>query len=322
MLIADANYYVRRDISDPSENFMTSSLTDGLTMLFDLPQQNVNPVGLIVQYIPQGSATFQVIQSSSLYPAFSLTTSYLTGQLVSYEGYYFHALTNMLGDAPNPSGAANGQWAPDIVYTLDSVPGKVTTSSPIPAQSTLIVTGQAWRMFTDTELNDIIYTAVRKHCQGQTLTERYKTGQNGFITYRDTPKDLSNLPKQEESLVVTLADIECLYILATDSVTDVNLQTAEGTNIDRSARYNQIMGHINALWDWYNLQCAQYNVGMNRIESLQVRRVSRTTGRLVPVFRDREYDDHRYPERELPQIDRRDTDTSGVPSPIWNGSPL
>jgi hypothetical protein len=323
MLIADANYYVRRDIGDPAETFMTNSLTDGLTVVFDLPQQNINSVGLNVQYLPQGSGIFDVIQPTSAYPAWNESSSYNVGALVSYSGYYYHCTEfSPPGTVPLANGQNSTYWVTDIVYSLDAVAGKISTNTPIPNNSTLLVSGQAWGMFTDTELNDIIYTAVRKHCQGQTITERYKVQQGGAITYRDTPKDLLHLPKEEESLLVTLADIECFYILATDSATDVNLQTAEGTVIDRSARYNQIMSHIDALWSWYNLQCAQWNVGMNRMESLVQRRVSRTTGRLVPIFRDREYDDHRYPERQLPQIDRRDTDTSGVPSPIWNGSPL
>lgn len=320
MLIADALYYVRRDIGDPAINFLTDSLADGITTLFDLPEQNINPTGLIVQYLAQGQAGFTILQPTSAYSTWINNVGYTVGSLVVYNNQYYHALNNNTDSPPFPGG--NAIWAPDIAYLLDSVAGKIQTFGTIPLNATLIISGQAWGMFTDAELSDVIYDAVRKHSQGQTITQRYKTADHGFITYRDIPVDLSNLPKHEEQLVVTLADIECLYILSTDSVTDVNLQTAEGTTIDRSVRYHQIMEHISALTDWYNVQCAQWNVGMNRIESLNVRRVSRTTGRLVPVFRDREYDDHRYPERELPQIDRRDTDVSGVPSPIWNGSPL
>lgn len=322
MLIADANYYVRRDIGDPAESFITNTLTDGITTLFDLPQQNVNTIGLAVQYIPVGSAVFTTLQPASAYPAWNINTQYTVGQLVSYAGYYYHNQLLNNGSPPNTDNTPNSVWVPDIVYMIDPVPGKLTTNTPIPNNSTLIVTGSAWGMFTDTELNNIIFDAVRKHTHGQTLTERYRTGDHGFITYKDTPVELLDLPKMEEQMVVTLADIECLYILATDSVTDVNLQTAEGTVVDRSARYNQILNHINVLWDWYNQQCAQLNVGMNRMETLTLRRTSRTTGRLVPDFRSREYDDHRYPERQLPQVDRHNTDVSGVPSPIWNGSPL
>jgi hypothetical protein len=322
MLIADANYYVRRDIGDPAENFVTTSMTDGLTTLYDLPQQNVNPIGLTVQYAPVNSGEFIVLNPSSQYSAYVLDNFYNFGDQVIYAGYYFTCLASNSQSPPAANNTPTVYWRPDIVYTLDSVSGKITTNTPIPNNSTFMVSGQAWGMFTDLELNNIIYDAARKHCQGQTITQRYRTADHGFIDYRDTPKDLGNLPKQEEDLVVKLADIECLWVLATDSVTDVNLQTAEGTVVDRSSRYQQIMEHITALTAWYNDMCAQWNVGMQRIESLTVRRVSRTTGRLVPVFRDREYDDHRYPQRELPQIDRRDEDTSGVPSPIWNGSPL
>ena len=43
-----------------------------------------------------------------------------------------------------------------------------------------------------------------------------------------------------------------------------------------------------------------------------MRRVSQTTGRLVPLFKNREYDDHRWPSRKLPEIVSRNLDNSGI----------
>ena len=106
------------------------------------------------------------------------------------------------------------------------------------------------------------------------------------------------------------------------AASDVNVDTADGTNIDRAARYAQLMKHIDLLTEKYINRCGQLGVGLYRIETLNYRRVSRTNNRLVPIFREREFDDHRYSVRELPQIDRRDEDTSSVPSPVWNGLPL
>jgi hypothetical protein len=56
------------------------------------------------------------------------------------------------------------------------------------------------------------------------------------------------------------------------------------------------------------------NVGLHRIEVSTLRRESRTTGRLVPLYVPREFDDYSWPERILPPIDSRhsegDRDTS------------
>lgn len=204
-------------------------------------------------------------------------------------------------------------------YTLDSRNGQLELTAPVPNGAVLQVVGNSWSLFTDQELTDIITESVYQHTFGHTLTERFRDNQ-GFITYRDTRVTIDNLPVMEEPLVTTLSDINALWVLATDAATDVNIQTAEGTTVDRSARYAQLMGHISALTERYQEYCGQLNVGMYRMETINLRRVSRTTGRLVPVFVDREYDDHRYPVRELPTIDKRDEDISGIPSPLWNGS--
>jgi hypothetical protein len=333
--ISNAIANVRRDIGDPAQMFTTQTISDGLTMLFDLPQQNVNPIALTVQYvlgsttvpllptIVPGTQTTASFYGQSNFPLWSMSTTYSTGQLVSYvqSGLitYWQANNGSTGVTP---GSNQTFWTgPLTVYTLDSVNGTLLFNTIIPLNATLIVTGTAWGMFTDNDLTDIVNDATRQHCMGQTLQERYKSTQ-GFITYRDVPKNLDNLPKMEENLIVTLADIDAMWILATDAATDVNVQTAEGTNIDRSARYQQLMEHIQRLKQKYIDWCAQLGVGMFRMETMTMRRISRTTNRYVPVFEGREYDDHRYPVRQLPQIDSRDQDTSGVPSPIWNGLPI
>lgn len=332
MEMTDAIALVRRDIGDPPEVFLTNALSDGLTVLYDLPQQNINPVGLIVQFI-NGATTVnlpptivpgtQMIENFNGVPAFtawSPITVYSPGAQVTYLGNYYICL---LGNTNVPPATSTANWgSPLTVYTLDSTNGIVQLNQSVPLNATVIVNGTAWGMFTDQDLTSIINDAVRQHCQGQTITERFRSADGGFITYRDAQKNLDNLPKMEENLVVTLADIDAMWILATDAATDVNVQTAEGTNIDRSARYHQLMEHIENLRLRYEMWSGQLGVGLFRIESLDLRRVSYTNNRLVPLFRDREYDDHRYPVRKLPQIDHRDEDTSGVPSPIWNGLPL
>lgn len=201
-------------------------------------------------------------------------------------------------------------------YTLDSTNGQLSLNAPVPSGSTLQVIGNSWSLFTDAELTDIINESVYQHVFGQSITERFRDN-FGFITYRDTRVTLANLPVMQEPLVTTLAEINALWVLATDAATDVNIQTAEGTTVDRSARYSQLMGHIQSLTERYQEFCGQLNVGMYRTEVLNLRRVSRTTGRYVPIFEGREYDDHRWPQRELPHIDKRDEDISGIPSPLW-----
>lgn len=322
---------VRRDIGDPAETFLVNAISDGMTMVYDMPQQMVNPVGLNLQFIDNavtvpilplivpGTQTIENPAGHTAFPAWNSQTAYQPGSQVLSLGLYYISQEANTGILPSSNSSI---WAPaPYVYTLDVINGVLIFNQTLPLNATLVGNGTSWSMFTDSELASVILDAERQHCQGQTLTERYRNSE-GFITYRDTPKTLKNIPKIEENLLITLADIDAMWILATDAATDVNVDTAEGTNIDRTARYNQLMGHIEALREKYQLWCGQLGVGMFRIETLNMRRVSRTNNRLVPLYREREYDDHRYPVRELPQIDRRDEDSSGVPSPIWNGLPL
>lgn len=324
---------VRRDIGDPPQTFLTNAISDGMALLYDLPPQNINPVNLLVQCINGNGTVITVIQPTAVpgtvtlensfgqtaFPAWSSATAYQPGVQVSFLTGYYTALQASTSVPPPSSVAAWGE--PLTVYTLDPLNGILTFNQPPPLNATLRVSGQCWGMFTDTDLQTIIEDAAYQHCEGQTLTERYRSSQ-GFITYRDTPKTLDNIPHREENLIVTLADIEAFWGLASDAATDVNVASADNTSIDRQARYSQLMEHIQQLTAKYTNRCAQLGVGLFRIETLNLRRISRTNNRLVPVFRAREYDDHRYPVRELPQIDRRDEDTSGVPSPVWNGLPL
>ncbi|UXX94003.1 hypothetical protein N7U49_21590 [Streptomyces sp. AD2-2] len=174
-------------------------------------------------------------------------------------------------------------------------------------------------LFTDADLETYIGDAMQQHAYGRSLVTRYRDA-HGFIRYDHEPFTLENLPAVEEPLVAYLTAINCLWTLATDAATDIDISTAEGTFVPRTQRYRQLMQHIgdatSGLQGRYNTLAQQLNVGLGRIEMFTLRRVSRTTNRLVPVFQEREYDDSSMPQRLLPPIDGQEyADESGVPSP-------
>lgn len=202
-------------------------------------------------------------------------------------------------------------------YEVDWQIGQIQLVNPPANGTTLLIYGQAWAMFSDTDLTEYIGDAANEHCLNRTITER-RTDRFNFNVFRETPMGLSNLPEIEEPLVAWLATIHALWTLATDASTDPNIQTAEGTVVDRATRYQQVVNQISILTDRYQEYCGQLNVGAFRVETLQLRRTSTRTGRLIPVFKPREFDDPRYPQRELPEIDHRNDDISGIPSPFWS----
>lgn len=222
---------------------------------------------------------------------------------------------------------ASVDLVPDVDYVLDTGQGRILLInpdySPLHHGQTLIVRGVSEGMFTDADLATYIGDAVEQHAYGRSKVTRYRDA-HGFIRYDHDPITLETLPVIEEPLVAYLAAINCLWTLATDAATDIDISTAEGTFVPRTQRYRQLMQHIgdatSGLQGRYNQLAQQLNVGLGRIEMFTARRVSRTTNRLVPVFAEREYDDSSRPQRLLPPVDGEEyADESNVPSPIYPG---
>jgi hypothetical protein len=206
-------------------------------------------------------------------------------------------------------------------YLLNTQEGRIYlqgVSSPLPQGDLLVVSGQSGGMFSDDELTTFINDAVTQHTIGRNVKTRFRDA-NGFIRYVNNPMDLSNLPVVEGVLIAFRATIEALWALATDASTDIDISSADGTTVPRNQRYRQLRQQIDGLTDRYNQLCAMLNVGLNSIEMSKIRRVSRTTNRLVPIFEDREYDEYELPRRQLPRIDNRDEDQSNIASPIFGG---
>lgn len=213
----------------------------------------------------------------------------------------------------------------DVDYALDVTEGRIVllgANGPLAHGQRLVVTGRSGGMFSDQEMEQYVQDAVAQHTAGQTVRSRYKD-QAGFIRYWDEPLTLENLPQIQEQMVAWLAAIQALWTLATDAATDTDISTADGTFVPRTQRYRQIMEHIGTastgLTGRYNVMAAQLNVGLGRIEMFTLRRVSRTTNRLVPIFKEREYDDASLPVRLLPPVDAENVDQSGLPSPLFPG---
>lgn len=206
-------------------------------------------------------------------------------------------------------------------YLLNAQEGRIfllSTVGALPQGDRLIVMGKAGGIFSDEELTMFINDAVLQHTYGEETSSRYKDS-SGFIRFDHTAVTLANLPAVEDSLVSWRATIEALWVLATDAATDIDISSADGTTVPRSQRYRQLRQQIDGLTERYNDLSAQLNVGLNRMEVGKLRRVSRRTERYIPIFVSREYDDYELPRRELPPIDVRNEDKSGVASPVFGG---
>jgi hypothetical protein len=313
MHLKDLIHRVRFQIGDPPTPFRTTALGDGQTLWYDLPKQEVNRSSVLAVTVVSGAIETVLADFTSATP-WSSTVTYGAGNQVAYELGFYTALQDNIDYAPVSGGTAYWQDDTASAYAIDTINGQIFLGAPVPLNSTLIIVGSAWSLFSDYELAIIAMDSTRQHVYGQEINERYLDAR-GFYSYREETKTLQNLPAIEEPLVEMLTTINAFWALANDAASDSNVQTAEGTVIDRTTRYRQIMEQIQGLTARYMDYCGQLNVGLYRSETLPLRRVSRTTGRLVPLFKDREYDDHRWPVRQIPPVDHRYDDNSGLPSP-------
>jgi hypothetical protein len=203
-------------------------------------------------------------------------------------------------------------------YTVDKAQGIITFSDPPEMDARYVVEGMAAGIFTDVETKHFIDAALAQHLKGRTVQVRYRDG-HGFIQYDRKGMELEDLPREEEVLVTLLATIEALWALSTDAASDIDITTSEGTHIPRGQRWRQLISQIDILTEKYNTLSLMMGVGLMAPEVLNMRRVSRTTGRLVPVFQEREYDEHGPPIRKLPPRGDRDEDPDGPAHPFWSG---
>ena len=175
-------------------------------------------------------------------------------------------------------------------YTLEKDIGVITFVTAPAVNAAIVVNGLVYRYFTDSDITTFVNDAVTQHSYNR--TDAYGSQIN-----------ISNIPAVEEYPVAILASIEALWALATDAAFDINVTAPDGVVIPRAQRYQQLTNIIQQRWDQYRNLCAQLNIGLWRIEMGTLRRVSRKTNKLVPVYMPQEIDDSRKPERLYLQND-------------------
>jgi hypothetical protein len=175
-------------------------------------------------------------------------------------------------------------------YTLEGGLGALHFVTAPAANAAIKVTGTANRYFLDSELSRFITTAVTQHTNNRT---------DAF----GSTVNLASIPPVEEYPLAILASIEGLWALATDAAFDINITAPDGVMIPRSQRYQQLTGIIAQRMEQYKQLCSALNIGLWRLEMGTLRRVSRTTNKLVPIYMPQEIDDSRKPERIYLQND-------------------
>lgn len=183
-----------------------------------------------------------------------------------------------------PKGAP-GNVVPEAEYSLDPARGVVYFNTPPAYGSQFVVEGESSQLFSDAEFEVFVTSAFAKHTNNRMPAANY-----------------SNLPVVEEHLVAILAKIEALWVLLTSAAFDINIHAPEGMFIPRAQRYEQLRELLMMTEAQYKELSNALGVGLYTLEMTTLRRVSRLTGRYVPIYIDREIDDTRPPQRVFPPI--------------------
>jgi len=96
--------------------------------------------------------------------------------------------------------------------------------------------------------------------------------------------------------------VQALWGLLSEYSRDIDVITSESVHIIASQRYRMVASLLEQWTAEYNKLAQALNIGLERLEVLNLRRVSKTTNRLVPLYKEREVGDYGPIERLWPEI--------------------
>jgi len=180
--------------------------------------------------------------------------------------------------------SVNGVAQTSANVTVEERTGVLTFSTAPALNAVIRFAGTRYRFFGYTDLKMFLDAAVGEHLYHRT---------DAF----GRAMTMANLPVIEEYPVSILAAYMALTALATDASFDIDISAPDGVSIPRSERYRQLLDMMATRQQQYKDLCAALNIGLNRIEVFNLRRVSRTTNKLVPIYIAQEIDDYSKPQR-------------------------
>lgn len=167
---------------------------------------------------------------------------------------------------------------------VDEVNGRVILDTAPEEDDVVVILGTSFKYFTDAEINGYVNTAFSMH---------------GFFAtdIQGRPVNISSLPAVEEYPLMILASTLALHTLATDAAFDIDIIAPDGVSIPRSERYRQLSEQIQVRKEQYDELCQKLNIGLNKVEVFNLRKISWRTNRYVPIYRPLEIGDLTLPER-------------------------
>lgn len=322
-VMVGARTYMR----DNPRFFTATVAKSGLTLTFKMPHRNLMSTGflavgsngtIVATGVHQGNDTGTAVATVTLKAlttnVATLTTAaphgYRAGQTVVVAGVdaTFNG-TYVIVAVPTPttftyakvnadivSGAATGTASVTggniFTYVLDEAEGLVRIATPInggfQGEWSFNFEGYRYQWVGDADLRYFANNIVAEHA------------------YHRTDFDMALISDVEEDCMALGAAVEAFWSLLAEYSRDIDVNTPEGISVPATQRFRQLEGMLmgrGGLVERYKTKANMIGVGMERIEMMTLRRVSRTTNRLVPVYRPQEWDDANPRHRVFPVID-------------------
>lgn len=183
-----------------------------------------------------------------------------------------------------PQGSTAASVFPTSYYTVDERNGLIRFSQTLPNPSEILIEGYHYEWLTPSDLDFYADMAINLNTHNLSLS-------------------LSNMAPAVSDVVGIHTLIQALWGLLSEYSRDIDVITSESVHIISSQRYRMVSSLLQFWTDEYNKRANALNIGLERLEVLTLRRVSRTTNRLVPVYKPREVGDYGPIERVYPPID-------------------
>lgn len=215
------------------------------------------------------------------FPRFFQVTFDAAGR--TYELGHTNVDTSSLWIATYTSGGVTTELSPSA-YSVDERNGIIRLASVPSAGTKVMVEGYYYEWVTSTDLSFYAQRALEKHL-----------------------KDLGVGIEEMSDILINAIGIatitECLWALMTEYSRDIDVITSESVHIPASQRFRMVQALLMQWEAEYKRHATALNIGIDRIEVFSLRRTSRTTNRLVPLYKPKEFGDYSPMERLWPDID-------------------
>lgn len=229
------------------------------------------------------------------FPKFFQTSFDVVGR--TYELDHINIDSESLWVAVYTSGSGSASALSSSQYSIDERNGILRLAGTYSSSTKVMVEGYYYEWVTPTDLAFYAKRALEKHLHTINLS-------------------VDQLSDVVINAIGIAAICESLWALMTEYSRDIDVITSESVHIPASQRFRMVQSLL-AQWEKeYERHATNLNIGFDRLEVFNLRRTSRTTNRLVPLYKAKELGDYSPMERQWPEIDE------GIVTPEVKGDNL